>query len=216
MKIGVFDSGIGGKSVVLAIERDLPQHQVLYAEDHANLPYGSKPPELLLTLVTPILRKLIDDGCQIIVIACNTVTTTIIDQLRELFSIPIIGIEPMVKPAAERTRSGIIAVCATPTTLKSARYQQLVKDHASNIIILEPDCSDWATMIQENSVNQDRIIGQIKQLCIQGADIIVLGCTHYHWIETEINDVARSFKVRVLQPEKAIVKQLKLTIAQLG
>src|SRR5688572_16204840 len=123
MKIGVFDSGAGGKSVSSAIKLALPDNEVLYANDKQHLPYGTKPPQTILSYVVPILKDLVDQGCEVIVIACNTVSTTLIEQLRSQISVPLIAMEPMVKPAAELTKSKIIAVCATPTTLASKRYK---------------------------------------------------------------------------------------------
>lgn len=216
MNIGVFDSGVGGKSVANAIKKALPEHTVIYKQDRKNVPYGSKPPEVLFQLVNPILQKMIDEDCKVIVIACNTVTTTIISKLRKQFEVPIIGIEPMVKPAAALTTSNIIAVCATPTTLASKRYAQLKQDYASAITVLEPNCSQWSTMIENDAVNHEKIAQQIKQVCMQGADVIVLGCTHYHWIELEIGDIARHFGATVMQPEPAVVKRLKQALARLG
>src|SRR5690606_39192842 len=119
--IGVFDSGVGGLSVANAIKKAFPEYEVLLREDSENLPYGTKTPDELYGLVLPILQNMIQEGCIVIVIACNTVTTTLISRLRQELSIPLVGMEPMVKPAAEQTKTGVIAVCATLATLKSER-----------------------------------------------------------------------------------------------
>jgi glutamate racemase len=215
MKIGVFDSGIGGLSVANAIRAELPELDVNFVNDTQNVPYGSKSPEQLFELVLPILKSMQADGCQVIVIACNTVTTTIIAKLREELSIPLVAVEPMVKPAAEMTQAKIIAVCATPTTLASPRYNELKRDYANGITVLEPDCSQWSAMIEGNDINQDAIAEQIESVCQQGADVIVLGCTHYHWIEDEIKQVADKYGAKVIQPEAALVAQLRKVLAQL-
>jgi glutamate racemase len=206
--IGVFDSGIGGLSVARAIEKARPGDRVIYVNDKAHVPYGDKSPEQLLGFVVPILQGLNDQGCEVIVIACNTVTTTLIAELRQRMSVPLIGIEPMVKPAAAATRTGVIAVCATPATLKSERYAWLKQTYAGEVTVLEPDCATWAYMIEHNQLNERRIGQQIDSLCAQGADQIVLGCTHYHWIE----DVVKRFAARraaILQPEQAIINRLQ-------
>ncbi len=122
MKIGVFDSGIGGESVLHAAKKALFGHEFIFRQDTKNLPYGTKTPEELLKLITPIIQEMVDEGCQVIVIACNSATTTIISDLRRIFEIPFVGIEPMVKPAAKYTKTNVIAVCATPLTLASKRY----------------------------------------------------------------------------------------------
>lgn len=210
-KIGVFDSGAGGLSVATAIEKAMPHLEVVYVNDRKNVPYGSKTPEVLLELVTPILQKLADDGCQVIVIACNTVTTTLITQLREQLPVPLIGIEPMVKPAAKQTKTGVIAICATPATLKSERYAWLKKTYASEKTVLEPDCSQWSYMIEHNKVNDVYIQRQVNEMCDAGADVIVLGCTHYHWIEEKICTMAEGRAI-VIQPEQAVIKQLQKII----
>ena len=214
MKIGVFDSGIGGLSIAQAIEKALPDNEVVYVNDREHVPYGDKTPEQLLDLVTPILEHLVEQGCKVIVIACNTVTTTIITELRERLSVPLVGIEPMVKPAAATTKTGVIAVCATPATLKSKRYAFLKAEYAKGLTVLEPDCGQWAHMIEHDQVNEEVIESQINDACGKGADVIVLGCTHYHWIEEIINQMVAGRAV-VIQPEQAVVAQLKRVISQL-
>ena len=214
MKIGVFDSGVGGLSVAKAIELALPNDQVVLREDSDNLPYGNKTPQQLYDLVLPLLKGLVDEGCQVIVVACNTVTTTIIGQLRQTLTVPLVGIEPMIKPAALQTKSGIIAVCATPTTLASDRYKWLKNEYATGIQVLEPDCSDWSTMIENNQINHSKIAERIESVCQKGADVIVLACTHYHWIQDTIDTIAGDRAV-VIQPEDAIIAQLKRVMAQI-
>lgn len=214
MKIGVFDSGIGGLSVANAIKKALPEHQVIFVNDNKNVPYGTKPPEVLLELVVPILEDLVEQGCAVIVVACNTVSTTLINELRERLSVPLIAIEPMVKPAAAQTKSKIIAMCATPTTLASKRYQWLKDTYAKGIAVLEPDCSDWMTMIEDNKIDRQKLQDRIEEVCQKGADVIALGCTHFHWIEEDIKAIAAG-RATVLQPEQPAIKQLKRVLAQL-
>lgn len=216
MKIGVFDSGVGGLSVANAIEQELYEHEVIYRQDKQNLPYGTKSREELIKLVYPILRLMEYQGCEIIIIACNTVTTTILEYLQAVLKVTLIGVEPMVKPASRLTKSKIIAVCATPATLGSERYRQIIKEHASDIVILEPDCSEWAYMIEQDRIDRKIIRNHISNVCEQGADVIVLGCTHYHWIEKDVRAVAEEYGAEVLQPEQAIIKNLKKVLGQLG
>lgn len=215
MKIGVFDSGVGGLSVANSIKKALPDSTVIYIDDKENLPYGNKTPETLVELVKPKLQFLLDKDCQVIVIACNTVSTTIIEELRTVMPVPLVAIEPMVKPASEKTKSGVIAVCATPTTLGSKRYQALKDEYTKDIKVIEPDCSDWTRMIESNQVDRKQIEDRIKYSLDQGADVVVLGCTHYHWIEDLINEIT-SDKAEVLQPEQAIIRQLKRVLEQLA
>jgi glutamate racemase len=213
MKIGVFDSGVGGVSVARAIQEALPEHEVLIVSDAANAPYGIKQPPELLNLVEPLLEGLVDQGCQVIVIACNTVGTTLIEQLRQIFAVQLVTMEPMVKPAAELSKSKVIAVCATPTTLASKRYAWLKQTYAQGIEVIEPDCSDWAYMIENKQVDRQQIHDRIEAACRAGTDVIVLGCTHYHWIEDVIQDTAGERAI-VLQPEVPVIKELKRVLAR--
>jgi glutamate racemase len=208
MKIGVFDSGIGGLSVANAIKKEMPTAEVLFLNDSKNVPYGSKTPEQLQALVVPIFRQFEAANCDAVVIACNTVSTILAPQLRELFRFPIVALEPMVKPAAALTKTGVIAVCATPATLGSERYHWLKKEFATGATVLEPDCSDWAKMIETSSVDQDKIAATVVSMIEQKADVIVLGCTHYHWIEEEIKQIVDD-RAAVLLPEQPVITQLK-------
>ncbi len=213
-KVGVFDSGVGGAGVAQAIQAAMPELQVLYADDHVHIPYGNRDPKQIMGFVVPILEALVGEGCEVIVIACNTVTTTLIDELRDIISVPLIGTEPMIKPAADATKTGVIAVCATPTTLASKRYAELKTTYAKDLMVLEPDCSNWTQMIENNQVDHTHIEETVRSVCEQGADTIVLGCTHYHWIEEEIQETAREYQATVIQPEPAIIRQLKRVLSQ--
>lgn len=215
IKIGVFDSGVGGKSVVEAIKKRMPEAEIVYATDQANIPYGGKSPETLAKLAIPKIKTLEDEGCQVIVVACNTVTTTIIEQVRASVSVPIVAIEPMIKPACEMSKTKRIIVCATPATLKSLRYRQLLKMYAEQTEVFEPDCSDWARLIEHNKHNINNIESEIIVPLKKGADIIVLACTHYHWIQDEIAVIAAQYNATVIQPEEAIVSRLKTVISQI-
>lgn len=215
-KIGVFDSGVGGKSVVLAIEKALPDLEVIYETDRENIPYGGKSPERLAELAIPKIQKLEREGCDVIVVACNTVTTTIIKQVRKVIKVPVVAIEPMIKPAANLTKSNKIIVCATPATLMSPRYKELIEEYAKDLEVFEPNCSDWASLIESNSHNQKNIDSDIIGPLEKGADVVVLACTHYHWIEREIDEIASKYGASVIQPEDAIVERLKTVLSQLG
>ena len=214
VKIGVFDSGVGGLHVVRAIQKELPKLEIILKEDKAHLPYGNRTVEEIHGFVKPIFQEFIDEDCQAIVVACNTVTTNLITQLREEFPVPMVGMEPAVKPAAEGSKTGVIAVCATPRTLSSERYHWLKERYAKGIKVLEPDCSDWALMVEDNNVDREKIAKIINEVCGAGADVIVLGCTHYHWIESLIKELAAG-RATVLQPEVPVIVQLKKVLAQL-
>jgi glutamate racemase len=215
VKIGVFDSGIGGLSVARAIQKELPGVEVIFKNDEQHVPYGTRSIEELYGFTKPILQSLVDDDCTVIVIACNTVTTNFINRLRDELPVPLIGMEPMIKPAALTTKTDVITVCATPRTLSSARYAWLKKQYAKGVKVLEPDCSDWTQMIENNRVDREKVAKIINDSCAAGSDQIVLGCTHYHWIEELINELTAG-RADVIQPEITVIAQLKRVIEQLS
>lgn len=208
MKIGVFDSGIGGLSVAKAIEHVFPDAQVLFRKDSSgHFPYATKTPDELYGYVVPVLQSLVDEGCEVLVIACNTVSTTLIQRLREQFTTPLVAVEPMVKPAAMASKRGAIAVCATPTTLASERYVELKRLHAQHVTVIEPDCADWSELIEHNKMNENILREQLQPALAAGVDVVVLGCTHYHWVESEVRSIMGP-DVQVMQPEIAVIEQL--------
>ncbi len=214
VKIGVFDSGVGGLSVVKAIQAALPELEIVYKDDAEHVPYGTRSIEEIYTFVQPIFKSFVDEGCQVVVVACNTVTTNLIERLRSELSVPLIGMEPMVKPAAAATKTGVIAVCATPRTLQSERYKWLKQQFTKGVKIIEPDCSDWTYMIENNRVDREKIAKIVDYVCDQSADQIVLGCTHYHWIEDLLKELAKG-RAEVIQPEGPVIEQLKRVLKEL-
>jgi glutamate racemase len=127
----------------------------------------------------------------------------------------MVGMEPAIKPAAKMTRSQVIAVCATPRTLASDRYEELKQQFAAGIKVLEPNCSDWASMVENNRIERDKVAAEIERVIRGGADVIVLGCTHYHWIEEVIREIAGG-RADVIQPTKPVIVQLKRVLLQLA
>lgn len=210
MKIGVFDSGIGGRSVANAIEAELLEADVRFVYDNVpgHFPYAQKSPEQIYGFILPFFEQLVSEGCELIVVACNTVSTNLITRLRGAFDVPLVAVEPMVKPAAALTKTGVIAVCATPTTLASERYAWLKATYGQACTFVEPDCSDWSALIERNQMNERRLREEIEPALAADADVIVLGCTHYHWIEEDIKRLVQGRAV-VIQPEQPVVAQLK-------
>lgn len=208
MKLGVFDSGIGGRAVAAALHESFPEAELVVVNDHKNVPYGSKTPEEILYLTDAAIQPLLAARCDIIILACNSASAAAIEELRRRYlSQPFIGLEPMVKPAAALTKTGIIAVCATPATLASQRYHRLVKAYGESVRIIQPDCSEWATMIENNQVNRAQIEETINTCCEEGSDVIVLACTHYHWIKDLIDEIADG-RAMVIEPSEAIGRRV--------
>jgi len=163
MTIGVFDSGIGGEAVARHLEVAFPEATIITVNDHEHVPYGSRTAEDIKRLTEAALQPLIKADCACIVIACNTATAASIDYLRITYPHQrFVGLEPMVKPAAEKTQSGVIAICATPATLTSERYRKLKQTYARDIAVIEPDCSDWASLIEASRENDIKIDDSCK------------------------------------------------------
>lgn len=209
MKLGVFDSGIGGEAVAQALQVTFPTAEMIVVNDKVNVPYGSKTTEEVIRLTDAAIQPLLVDSCDVIILACNTATALAIETLRIRYPTQkFIGIEPMIKTAVTLTKSGTIAVCATPATLASDRYRELVHTYGLDIKIIEPDCSTWAYMIESNAINHDVIEQVINDACDQGADVIVLGCTHYHWIKEDILTLTRG-RAKVIEPSEAIGRRVQ-------
>lgn len=214
MKLGVFDSGIGGEAVAAELQATFPDAEIITVNDRAHVPYGDKQPDEIITLTDHAIQPLVDTRCDIIILACNTATAVAIETLRAKYpDQKFIGIEPMIKTASELTKSKIITVCATPATLSSARYAELVEKYAGHLEILEPDCSEWAYLIENNLINKQHIEQTITDAIKRGSDVIVLGCTHYHWIKNIIIDIA-SDKSIVIEPSEAIASRVKTLLAK--
>lgn len=185
--IGVFDSGYGGLSVLDAIARQLPRADLLYLADTAHVPYGDKPEGFITGRVLAIGEHLAAQGCSLIVVACNTATTTAIQALRDhLPGIPIVGVEPGVKPAAQSTRTKRIAVLATEATAQSRRLAQLIASHAANVAVEVVPCPGWASHVEAlrplTGEFRAEVAAKIAPLIASGVDRIVLGCTHYAFL----------------------------------
>lgn len=207
MNIGVFDSGIGGKAIAKQLRIDFPKDKIILIDDKKNVPYGSKDTNTICRLTDKAIQPLLKERCQIVVLACNTATAAAIDWLREKYTETLfVGLEPMIKTANKTTKTGVVSVCATPATLASKKYN-LHKKHYPDLTILEPDCSEWAYMIEHNKMNKKIIQNTIEDLIQKNADTIVLACTHYHWIESDISNIV-SGRAKILQPSEAISRRV--------
>ncbi|MDQ5944753.1 MAG: glutamate racemase [Pseudomonadota bacterium] len=185
--IGLFDSGLGGLSVLAAIARALPRADLAYLADTAHVPYGNKPDAFIRGRVAAIGEHLVAQGCTMLVVACNTATAAAVGVLREKYpQLPIVGVEPGVKPAALASRSRRIAVLATESTAKSERLARLIVDHAQGVAVHVEPCPGWATRVETLHLDGPDfaadIAARVEPLMAAGADRIVLGCTHYSFL----------------------------------
>jgi glutamate racemase len=208
MKLGIFDSGIGGEAVAQSLGTAFPEAAIMIVNDREHVPYGDRTIEDITQLTDTAIQPLLEAQCDVIIIACNSATAAAIETLRERYpQQPFIGLEPMVKPATSLTKSGVVAICATPATLSSNRYQNLKQKYGNGTTILEPNCQQWARMIEDNDINESHIEKTIETVCTQGADVIVLACTHYHWIREVIEKTAAG-RATVLDPSDAIARRV--------
>lgn len=191
--IGVFDSGIGGLTVLAWIRRRLPDAPLIYVADQHHSPYGSKPEWALQQRCDSIADWLINQGATMIVVACNTATAHCIDRLRKRLSVVIVGVEPGIKPAALGSRTGAIGILATENTLASERYQALASRFNPNTRIFNQSCPHLADAIELGPDNPDidRLLHEyVPGLAEAGVDRLVLGCTHYPLVQTRIQALA--------------------------
>ena len=185
--IGIFDSGLGGLSVLATITQTLPQADLVYLADTAHVPYGDKDDNFIRNRVLKIGRYLVDRGCTLIVVACNTATAAAVASLRDaLPHTPVVGIEPGVKPAANASKSGHIAVLTTPSTARSDRLSRLIRQHSGRTRVDVMPCPGWATKVETLHLD-DPDFAETARLHLApvldaGADQIVLGCTHYAFL----------------------------------
>lgn len=209
--IGVFDSGLGGLSVLAAIADALPTADIVYLADTAHVPYGNKDDDFIRARVLKIGRYLADHGCSPIVVACNTATAAAVTALREaLPHIPQVGIEPGIKPAATSTLSAHIAVLATESTARSARLAGLIQKHASKIRVDVIACPGWATKVESLQLDDPEFSEQARHHLAQtlesGADRIVLGCTHYSFLTPILEPIVEN-RAQLVDVAAAVARQ---------
>jgi len=185
--IGVFDSGLGGLSVLSAITQALPEADLIYFADTAHVPYGDKDDAYIRNRVLKIGRHLADLGCTLIVVACNTATTTAVAAMREAMpDVPVVGIEPGVKPAAAASQSGRISVLTTTATARSERLARLIRQYAGKVQVDVLPCPGWATKVETLQLDDPGFAESVQRHLAAtldaGSDQIVLGCTHYTFL----------------------------------
>ena len=209
--IGVFDSGLGGLSVLGALAEICPSVDLVYAADTAHVPYGNKSSEEIRARVLAMGQALINEGCTTLVVACNTATAEAIEALRAAHpEIPVVGIEPGIKPAALNTQTGKIAVLATAATAKSQRLADLIGRHAPHKTVHVIPCHGWATEVEALNLDSLSIIEEITRdllpLIDQGVDQVVLGCTHYDFLAPTLSRLIGS-KAQLVGVAGAVARQ---------
>lgn len=214
--IGIFDSGVGGLSVFREIRKVLPEEKYIYWSDSAHCPYGEKTREYIIDRARSITRHLIEKGADIIVVACNTATAAAIATLREEFQVRFIGMEPAVKPAAMSTKTGVVGVLATAGTLKADKYLNTREKWAEGVKIAEHVGQGFVELVEKGCTSGPEAEGvvteSLKPLLDEGADRIVLGCTHYPFLSETISKtaaiIAPGRDIKVIDPAPAVAKHL--------
>jgi len=209
--IGIFDSGVGGISVLRAIREQMPEESIIYFGDQGHIPYGPRPMEQIRDFSEAITRFLLDHGAKIIVVACNTASAAALKYLRQKFpTVQFVGMEPAVKPAAEHTHTGKVGVLATPATFQGALYASVVERFANGVELFQSTCNGLVQQIEQGNLSgeETRQILEVALLPMleKNIDTVVLGCTHYPFVIPLIQQVVGE-NVRVIDPAPAVAKQ---------
>jgi glutamate racemase len=217
--IGVFDSGVGGLSILDEALQQLPHHNYIYFADSANAPYGDKSPQWIAERSLQICRYLMEQDCSAIVVACNTATAEAIATIRSTLDIPIIGVEPGIKPAAMQSQNGIVGVLATEATLNSDKFNALLATLPEHCQFIKQAGAGLVPLIEAGLIEtpemQALLRSHLKPILDQGADTLVLGCTHYPFLKKMIRAVVGD-SMTLIDTSDAVVRQLLRQIHQQG
>ena len=217
--IGVFDSGVGGLSILDEALQQLPHHNYIYFADSANAPYGDKPPQWIAERSLQICRYLVEQDCSAIVVACNTATAEAIATIRSTLDIPIIGVEPGIKPAAMQSQNGIVGVLATEATLNSDKFNALLATLPEHCQFIKQAGAGLVPLIEAGLIEtpemQALLRSHLKPIQDHGADTLVLGCTHYPFLKKMIRAVVGD-SMTLIDTSDAVVRQLLRQMHQQG
>jgi glutamate racemase len=216
--VAVFDSGVGGLSVLRHLAARLPGARLIYLADQAHVPYGPRPAGEVRTFSEGITRFLLAQGARLIIVACNTATAAALTSLRTAFpGVPFVGMEPAVKPGARKTRSGRVGVLATAGTFESQRYADLMARFASNISLYENPCQGLVPLVEKGQLDggetEELVRGCLNPMLAAGVDTIVLGCTHYPFVLPLIARLAGP-QVTLIDPAPAVARQAQRLLLQ--
>jgi len=206
--IGLFDSGIGGTTIWQEIIKLMPNEDTLFLADQKNAPYGTQTKEAIIALSHKNVKYLVDQGCKLVIVACNTATTNAITELRSTFNIPIIGIEPAIKPASILTKTATIGVLATKGTITSNLFTSKLKLYP-NIKIIEQIGYDLVSLIESGQIHSPQLKELLKLYLLpmveQGMDTLVLGCTHYPYLTPIIKTIIPE-NILIIDSGEAVAK----------
>lgn len=209
--IGVFDSGLGGMSVVVELRRLLPRADILYYADSGRAPYGPRPLEQVRTFSEQITSHLLEAGADMVIVACNAASAASLHELRRRHAaVPFVGMEPAVKPAAATTRSGVVGVLTTAATFQGALFSSVIDRFATDVTVEAAICDGWVELVEagdtEGPAVEEAVRRHVQPLLAAGADTLVLGCTHYPFLAAAIGRVAGP-AVTLVDPAPAVARQ---------
>lgn len=218
--IGIFDSGVGGLSVLRALRRELPAEDVIYFGDQAHIPYGPRGKEEIRAFSMAITNFLLAQGAKLIVVACNAASAAALHALREAYpEVPFVGMEPAVKPAAETTHTGKVGVLATPTTFAGELYASVVERFAGGVEIFTSTCPGLVEQVEAGELDSFRtreiLLKALNPMLAAGIDTIVMGCTHYPFVIPLIESITGP-EVRTIDPAPAIARQTRRLLEKYG
>ncbi len=217
--IGIFDSGVGGTSIWKEIHRLLPHEDTLYLADSKNAPYGEKSMEAIVQLSIKNTELLLNKNCKAIVVACNTATTNAIAYLRKNYKVPFIGIEPAIKPAALRTKTGKVGILATKGTLSSSLFHNTAKLHTAGITVLEQEGTGLVSLIESGKLQSKEMETLLRQyltpMLAEDIDCLVLGCTHYPYLVPKLKELL-PHHVQIIDSGEAVARQTKNVLEKEG
>jgi len=210
--IGIFDSGVGGLSITKCITQRLPNEQLIYIADTRFSPYGDKTTLLIQQRTNYLAKKLISLNCKAVVIACNTATVAAIDQLRKQVTIPIIGVEPAIKPAVQLSKTKKIGILTTASTAKNNRFISLIEQYKQDAQIFIQPCPGLVEVVEQNllsSKQSKKLLSKyLTQLLAEKIDTLVLGCTHYPFLIKEIKKIVGE-QILIMETALPVTQQLK-------
>ena len=210
-KIGVFDSGLGGRYVAQQIKARPVETEIILKTDRKHFPYGNKSPTQLIGYLRPVIKNFEAQGVDGIIIACNTVTANVWHELKGLTKLPIFGMKLPLEQASKLSQTKVAIVCATTATLASKRYRQLKDELARDLKLIEPDCSQWASLIEAGNFGDKQLLGLIKTASKHQADVIVLGCSHYFWFAEHLRQLGDD--LTIIEPTEAVIDELLATLS---
>lgn len=217
--IGVMDSGVGGISVLRELRRELPLESFVYYADSRYCPYGGRPTAEIRARASAITEELLGAGAKMIVVACNTATIAAVEQLRATYPVPFVGMEPAVKPAVALTRSGVVGVLATGAALAGEKFLHLLAQHARDVRVIEQPCPGLVECVERGELDaaptQHLVEGYVRPLIAQGADVLVLGCTHYPFLRPAIARAAGP-GVQIVDTGAAVARQARRVLEREG